>query len=76
MKKRNILKTALLVLILGTLTACDLIEECGTCERVTVELDGTKELSAPTIFCAEELQDKKDAGTTEVDGKFIYWVCN
>ena len=75
MKKRNILKAALLVLLMGTLTACGLIEDCGTCERVTIELDQTLTYSTPTIFCSEELQDKKDAGTVEVDGKFIYWVC-
>lgn len=75
MKKRNILKAVLFVLILGAPPACDLFEECGTCEMVTVELDGTLTYSTPTIFCAEDLADKKDAGTVVVDGKAVYWIC-
>ena len=75
MKKRSVLKVDLFALVLGILPACDLLEECGTCEMVTVELNQRLTYSTPTIFCAEELADKKDAGTVEVDGKFIYWVC-
>lgn len=75
MKKRNIIRAAFLALCLGIIPACDLLEECGTCEMVTVELDGSLTNSTPTIFCADELADKKDAGTVEVDGKLIYWVC-
>ena len=75
MKKRDILIAALFVFVLGIVPACDLLEECGTCEMVTVEADGTLSYSTPTLFCGDELTEKKEAGTVEVDGKLIYWIC-
>ena len=75
MKKRNLLFAALLIFIVGLVPACDFLEECGTCEMVTVELDGSLSYSTPTIFCGEDLADKKDAGTVEIDGKLVYWIC-
>ena len=75
MKKRNIPIVALFVFVLGMLPACDLLEECGTCEMVTMEADGTLTYSTPSLFCGDELKEKKEAGTVEVDGKFIYWIC-
>lgn len=75
MKKRNIVFASLFVLALGLVPACDILETCGTCEMVTVEDDGTLTYSTPTIFCGDELADKKDAGTVEIDGKLVYWIC-
>jgi hypothetical protein len=75
MKNRHLVFTALFGLVLGLVTACDILETCGTCEMVTVEDDGTLSYSTPTIFCGDELADKETAGTVEIDGKLVYWIC-
>ena len=75
MKKRNLLLAALCAFVMGLFPACDLLETCGTCERVTVEDDGSLTYSTPTIFCGDEFTDKQDAGTVEIDGKLVYWIC-
>jgi len=74
MKKRYLVITALFVFVLGLIPACDILETCGTCEMVTVE-NGTPSYSTPTIFCGDELTDKQNAGTVEIDGKLVYWIC-
>ncbi|MEN8230328.1 MAG: hypothetical protein ABFS38_19355 [Bacteroidota bacterium] len=75
MRKRNLLIAALFVFVLGILPSCDILEECGTCEMVTLEADGTLTYSTPTLLCGDDLTEKKEAGTVVVDGKSIYWIC-
>jgi hypothetical protein len=62
MKRKNILIAAVLIVAMATLPACDLIEECGTCELVTEYSDGTDTgYGTPLPFCGDDLKDKEDA---------------
>ena len=80
MKKRNILIAAALVVAMGVLPACDVIEECGTCELVTEDSVGNQTFGTPLPFCGDDLKDKEDAlpvilyeGTPQETA--TYWNC-
>jgi hypothetical protein len=76
MKKRNILISAVVLLALGVLPACDIVEECGTCELVTEFNDGTPtEIGTPLPFCGDALTDKENASPVTIGGKTTYWDC-
>lgn len=75
MKKRNIFIAVVLVMALGILPACDVIEECGTCELVTEDGDGNKTYGTPLPFCGDDLKDKEDAPPVTINGVTTYWNC-
>ena len=75
MKKRNILISALFVCVIGLLPGCDLLEECGTCELVTIQADGTESRSTPLPFCGDELANKRDSDPQTIAGVTTYWDC-
>ncbi len=75
MKKRNILIAAVLVMAMGVLPACDVIEECGTCELITEDADGNKAYGTPLPFCGDDLKDKEDASPVTINGVTTYWNC-
>ena len=72
---------AVFIAAMAALPACDLIEECGTCEYVTEHSDGTDtEYGTPLPFCGDDLKEKEDAspvilyeGTPQETTN--YWVC-
>ena len=82
MKRKNILIAAVLITAMAALPACDLIEECGTCELVTEYSDGTDtEYGTELPFCGDDLKDKEDAfpdilyeGTPQETT--TYWNCD
>jgi hypothetical protein len=76
MKRKNILIAAVLITAMGVLPACDIIEECGTCELVTEYSDGTDtEYGPPLPFCGDDLKDKEDALPVEIGVRTTYWNC-
>ena len=75
MKKRNILIATALVVTMGVFPACDVIEECGTCELVTEDADGNKTFGTPLPFCGDDLKDKEDALPVTINGVTTYWNC-
>ena len=75
MKKRNIVIAAVVVLAMGVLPACDIIEECGTCELVTEDADGNKTYGTPLPFCGDALTEKEDASPVTINGITTYWNC-
>ena len=75
MKKRNIVIAAVVVLAMGVLPACDIIEECGTCELVTEDADGNKPYGTPLPFCGDALTEKEDASPVTINGITTYWNC-
>jgi len=76
MKKRNIWIAAVVVMAMGILPACDIIEECGTCELVTEYSDATPtEYGTPLPFCGDDLKDKEDASPVTIGGVTTYWNC-
>ena len=58
MKTRKIVVTGLVVLAMCILPACDIVEECGSCELVTEDKDGNKTYGTPLLLCGDELKDK------------------
>lgn len=75
MKKRNILVSAVIVMAMTMIPACDLVEECGTCELVTEDADGNRTYGTPLPFCGDDLKDKEDASPVTINGITTYWNC-
>ena len=76
MKRKNILIAAVLITAMAVLPACDLIEECGTCELVTEYSDGSDtEYGTELPFCGDDLKDKEDASPVPFNGTTTYWNC-
>lgn len=75
MQKRNLLISALFVFVVGMLPACELLEECGTCELVTVDADGNKTFGTPLPFCGDDLEEKQNSSPVTVGGITTYWDC-
>lgn len=75
MKRRNILIASVLVLALTIIPACDLVEECGTCELVTEDDQGNKTYGTPLPFCGDDLKEKEDTPPVTINGITTYWNC-
>ena len=75
MRKGKIFIGALVLFAMGFLNSCDLIEECGTCELVTEQADGTTTKGTPLPFCGDDLADKEDQSPVTVGGVTTYWNC-
>ena len=75
MKRRNVLIAALFVAAFAIVPACDVIEECGTCELVTEDAVGNKTYGTPLPFCGDELKEKEDASPVTINGVTTYWNC-
>lgn len=59
----------------GLLSSCEFLEECGTCELVTVNADGTETLGTPLPFCGDALIEKQNSQPVTVGGITTYWQC-
>jgi hypothetical protein len=76
MKRRNIWIGAVVILGLVILPACDIVEECGTCEFVTEYSDATPtEYGTPLPFCGDDLKEKEDALPVTIGVRTTYWNC-
>lgn len=76
MKRRNILIASLVSLALVVLPACDLVEECGTCEYVTEYSDGRDtEYGPPLPFCGDDLKERENAPPVTIGPATSYWDC-
>ena len=74
MKKRYLLITAVFLWIVGFLPACEIFEECGTCELVTDD-NGTITRSTPLPFCGEALEEKQNSLPQTIGNVTTYWEC-
>ena len=75
MKKRVIL-SALIFAGLTCLTfSCDILDECGECELVTIDANNNETRSTPLPYCGEDLKDKKDSSPETIGGVTTYWEC-
>lgn len=75
MKNRNLLLPFIFLSVMGLLPACDLLEECGTCELVTENADGSVTNGTPLPFCGDALAEKKNSSPVTVGGVTTYWDC-
>ena len=76
MKKKILRITAGVILCAVTiLPSCGLIDECGNCTLVSVDLDNNISYGTPQFVCGETYLDYKDSEiTTTIDGQ-QYWDC-
>lgn len=75
MRKRNLLIPALVVSLMGLFPACELLEECGTCELVTIAADGTTTRGTPMPYCGDALKERKNSSAVTENGVTTYWDC-
>lgn len=75
MKKRALLIALAFAGMTALTASCELLEECGTCELVTIDGDGNETRSTPLPFCGEELQNKKDSSPETIGDITTYWEC-
>lgn len=67
--------SAVIGMAMTIIPACDLVEECGTCELVTEDADGNRDYGTPLPFCGDDLKDKEDASPVTINGITTYWNC-
>lgn len=76
MKKKRFILTALVFAgLAGLMAACEILEECGTCELVTIDANDNETRTAPLPYCGEELKSKKDSSSETIGGITTYWDC-
>lgn len=76
MKRKFIIIAAMYLCAGFLLPACDIFDECGSCEMVTVMPDQTETRTTPVWLCDENLAEKKDFVPITENGNTIYWECN
>ncbi len=75
MKKRIILSALIFAGLACLTSSCELLDECGTCEMVTIDANNNETRSTPLPFCGEELKSKKDSSPENIGGVTTYWEC-
>lgn len=75
MRKRALLIALVLTGLTGLTASCELLDECGTCEMVTIDANDNETRTTPLPFCGEDLQSKKDSSPITVGGITTYWEC-
>lgn len=76
MKKRILKVTGILFCFAAlTLPSCEFLENCGTCELVTTEADGTITYGTPLPFCGDDLIEKQNSEPTSIGGITTEWNC-
>ena len=77
MKKTRLVAGAVLVLFLGMITSCEIIEECGTCRLIQEDSDGNIiSEGTPLPYCGDALEEKRNEPPVTVGGITSYWVCD
>lgn len=74
-KKRNMVVAGLVLSLLVLVPACDLLEECGTCELVTIDADGNTSYGTPMLSCGDALEEKQNSSPETRNGITTYWEC-
>jgi hypothetical protein len=73
--KRVILIAFIFAGLSGLMASCEILDECGTCEMVTIDVNNNESRSTPLPFCGEELKSKKDSSPETIGGVTTYWEC-
>jgi len=75
MKKRALLAILIFAGLTGFTASCEILEECGTCELVTIDANNNETRGTPLPYCGDDLQNKKDSSPETVGGITTYWEC-
>ena len=74
--KKSILKAiGLAFLMCLPFSSCELLEDCKTCELVTLTNGSETARSPGVLFCGEELEEKENY-KLEIGDKYTYYDCN
>ncbi len=74
--KKRIQRSFVGLIVLGafTLPACEFLEDCGTCELVTVD-GGETTTGTPLVLCGDQYQERLNSSPTVVGDVTTYWNC-
>ncbi len=76
MKKNRLVVAAVCTFLLGSVSSCDLIEECATCRLVQEDEDGNIiSEGTPLPYCGEALEEKQNELPVTSGGITSYWIC-
>lgn len=75
MKKRVLRLLAAFLFLMTFIPACDLFENCGTCELVTYLNGSEVSRTAPVPYCGDEYDEKKNDPGTFVGNNWVIWEC-
>ena len=75
MKKRVILSALIFAGLTFLTVSCEILDECGTCELVTIDANDNETRSTPLPYCGDELQEKKDSSSETNGVVTTYWEC-
>jgi len=80
MKKKILRFSAVFIIVAALVPACDMLEDCGTCELITQYGDGTSETTLSSVFCGDNYTDKVNSTPITVgegDNQITtYWSCD
>jgi hypothetical protein len=77
MMKRNILSSFIVFIIIAfMLTACEAIDDCKSCSKVTYNDDGEIGRTPGVQYCGDELAEKESTAPVTVLGVTTAWECN
>ena len=75
MKRKSILIAGLFAIALAVIPACDLLEECGTCQLITEENGQVIDEGSPLPYCGDALKERQNSSPVTVGGVTTYWEC-
>jgi hypothetical protein len=75
MKKRALLAVLIFAGLTGLTASCEILDECGKCELVTIDANNNETRTTPLPYCGEDLKNKKDSSPETAGGITTYWEC-
>lgn len=76
MKRNTLIGFFVLMLIASLVTACEAIDDCKSCSKVTYDNDGEIGRTPAVQYCGDELAEKENAAPVIVLGVTTEWQCN
>jgi len=74
-KKKNLVAAGMVLFLTAVVPACDILEDCGQCELVTIDAEGNTSRSTPMLYCGDDLEEKLNSSPVTVNGVTTYWDC-
>lgn len=76
MKRNSLIVFFVLMLIAFLVNACDSLNDCKSCSKVTYNNDGEIGRTPAVPYCGDELAEKENAAPVIVLGVTTEWQCN
>ena len=75
MKKRVILSALIFAGLTCLTVSCEILDDCGKCELVTIDANNNETRSTPLPYCGEELENRQDSARETIGDVITYWDC-